>query len=244
MACDLICGILSCTLPEVTINVDLKVLTLWGIHTYKKDRSTQVIKCRPWVTKAQAFPSIHKKIVEFMRCRQINATPFANRSFQPRPKIAARNLVTITRPNRVKLSQPRKINIRPFPPATQLNWLATLKVKEAAGATTNLAPTQTSQPMDTQSTLSPTSPIPPVKFTEHTKYCAICTPLGRICLKEFPMSSDWRMMMKKEKTRIKEKTKNIVKGKHLKPAPEFLHLLPEQLSPPNPPSNSSARCAV
>ena len=57
--------------------------------------------------------------------------------------------------------------------------------------TTRLAPTQTSQPMDTPPTRSPTSHIPPVKFTKHTKYCAICISLGKICLKEFPMSLDW-----------------------------------------------------
>ena len=42
MACELsanydfIFGILSCNLPEDTIDVDLKVHTLWGIHPYKK----------------------------------------------------------------------------------------------------------------------------------------------------------------------------------------------------------------
>ena len=45
--CDLIFGILRCTLPEDTIDVDQKVCTLYGIHTYKKDRSTHVIKCSP-----------------------------------------------------------------------------------------------------------------------------------------------------------------------------------------------------
>ena len=48
MACKLsancysIFGILSCNLLDDTIDV---VQTLQGTHTYKKDRSTQVIKC-------------------------------------------------------------------------------------------------------------------------------------------------------------------------------------------------------
>ena len=45
--CDLIFGIPTCNPPEDTIDVDLKVHTLWGIYTYKKDRSTQVIRCSP-----------------------------------------------------------------------------------------------------------------------------------------------------------------------------------------------------
>ena len=47
------------------------------------------------------------------------------------------------------------------------------------------------QPMETTATLYPTSPKSPMKIIKHSKYCAICTPLGKICLKEFPMSSDW-----------------------------------------------------
>ena len=35
--CILIFGILKCTLPEDTIDVDLKVHVLRGIHTFKKD---------------------------------------------------------------------------------------------------------------------------------------------------------------------------------------------------------------
>ena len=30
-----------------------------------------------------------------------------------------------------------------------------------------------------------------MKFTEHSRYCAIYTPLGKTCPKEFNMSSDW-----------------------------------------------------
>ena len=129
----------------------------------------------------------------FIRHKQIITSPFANRSFQPRPKAAARkcSLVPLTRPYRAEHSQHRQINVRPFPAATQQNWLATLKAKESGrcGATTSLVPTQASQLVDTPSTLSPTSPVPP--NTENSKYCAICTPLGKICPSEFPMSLDW-----------------------------------------------------
>ena len=41
--------------------MDLKVHTLWGIHTYKKDRSTQVIKSSPWGAEVKPFPSLQKK---------------------------------------------------------------------------------------------------------------------------------------------------------------------------------------
>ena len=129
---DLIFGILSCNLPEDTIDVDLKVHTLQGIHAYRKDRSTQVIMCSPWGTEVKAFLSLQKKMVEYLRCRQIITTLFANRSHQPRPKATAVrrcNLITLTRPNREKLSQPRKVSVGPFPKAMQRNWLTPLRPK-------------------------------------------------------------------------------------------------------------------
>ena len=48
----------SCNHQEDTTDVDIKVHTLWGIHTYKRDRNVQVIKCSPWGTKVKHFPSL------------------------------------------------------------------------------------------------------------------------------------------------------------------------------------------
>ena len=126
--CNLIFGILRCTLPQDTIDVDLKVCSLQGIHTYKKDRSIQVIKCSPCGANVQLFQILQKKMAEFMKHRQIITTPFANRSFQPTPRVATRecNLIPLTRPKRGKLYQPRKINVRPLPEATWQNGAGTL----------------------------------------------------------------------------------------------------------------------
>ena len=107
--------------------MDLKVSTLQGIHIYEKDRIT-------WGTEVKLFLSLQKKMAECLNCRQVIATPFANRSYQPRPNPTAmrrHNLVTLTRPNREKPSQPRKVNVGPLPKATQRNWVIILKAKEA-----------------------------------------------------------------------------------------------------------------
>ena len=129
-----------------------------------------------------------------MRCCQAITTPFANRPVQPNPKAAVRkcNLVPLTRPNRAKLSQHRWVNVGPLPEATQQNWASTLgKADDAAGMITSLAPIQGSYLMDTSSMASPISPVAHAIITEHSKYCVICTPLGKICLEEFAMSLDW-----------------------------------------------------
>ena len=49
----------------------------------------------------------------------------------------------------------------------------------------------------------PTLPIPP----EHNKYCAICTPLGKICPNEFPSLKTGTKILKKKREKIKMKKK-------------------------------------
>ena len=142
MLCDLIFGTLECNLPEETIDVILKGHTLRGKHTFGKDRTTWNIKSSSLGTKVQPYSSLKKKMVEFMRHRRTIATPFTNRSLQPRPKVVAKcNLASLTTLNRAKHSHPRKINVEPLPEATQWNWAATLgKAKDVAGIKTAWLP--------------------------------------------------------------------------------------------------------
>ena len=97
-------------------------------------------------------------MTEYLRQRQIITTPFANRSYQSRPKATAirnHNLVTPTRPNREKVSQPRKVNVGPLPKAMQRNWLTTLKVNQAEPAASKQASALT-QPAEATAIWSPT----------------------------------------------------------------------------------------
>ena len=154
----------------------------------KKYRSTQVRKYSPWGTEVKPFPLLWKKMTEFLSQRQVITTHYTYMSYQPRPKATATrrsNLVTLTRPNRVKLSQPRKVNVGPLPKATQRNWLATLRAKEEEAAASSQAPAPTQQ-ADVPANQSPNSPLSP-----DTKYCTICTPLGKLCPYEYPILSDW-----------------------------------------------------
>ena len=175
-----------------------------GIHTYKKDRSTQVIKCSPWGTKVKPFASLQKKMVEYLRCRQITATSFSNRSYQPRPKATAIRrckLVNLTRPNREKLFQPRKVKIGPLPIATQRNWFSTLKAKDVEAAASSQTPTPI-QPAEAPAAQSPTSPLP-----HDTKYITICTPLEKLFPNVHPISLDLDEDLWKEERKDHDKKK-------------------------------------
>ena len=121
---------------------------------------------------------------------------FANRSFQPRPKVEARkcNLEPLTRHNRVKLSQPRMINVNPYHLATQWNWLATLKAKEVAGTTTCQAPHLASQ-----WTHHPCCPLllPYLQTLNIPSSVQYVPHLGRYVLMNFLCLQTWMTMAKK-----------------------------------------------
>ena len=80
MQCDLISGFLKCALPKDTIDVDLKVQTLKGIHTFREDYKMQMTKCSPWRTIVQPYPSLKKKMMEFMRHWQIITPPICQQT--------------------------------------------------------------------------------------------------------------------------------------------------------------------
>ena len=104
-------------------------------------------------------------MVEIIHQRQTLTTPFTYRSYHPRPKKTPKkiNSVPLTRPDRSKLSKPRKTNVYKYQASTsQLNWKSktgkslTQEAIDAAYITsTSLAPMQESQVMNTPSTPSP-----------------------------------------------------------------------------------------
>ena len=61
MQCDLVYEFLKCALPEYTINVDLEVHTLKGIHTFRKVYKSQTTKHSPWGTRGPALPIIEEE---------------------------------------------------------------------------------------------------------------------------------------------------------------------------------------
>ena len=206
---DLVYRCLKYALPEDTIDVNH---TLKGIHTLKKDYKSQSTKCSPWGAEVQQYPSLRKKMVEFMHQRQSITTPNANKNYQLKtyqpktyhPKLKTtpnkRDLIPLPKPDRSKLAKPRKVNIHKptFPGVTgnPINWKSTRKsliqgdIDVACSASTNLAPVKGSQLMNTPSTPLSTSSAAPAKITEHSKYCATCTPLGKDCPEKFTMSTD------------------------------------------------------
>ena len=56
MQCNLVHRFLKCAIPGDTIDVDLKVHTLKGIHMFKKDYKSQTSKCSLWEQRYSPTP--------------------------------------------------------------------------------------------------------------------------------------------------------------------------------------------
>ena len=46
--CNFLHGYFKCKLPVEVVDVEVKITSMQGTHLYKRDQTTQVIKCLPW----------------------------------------------------------------------------------------------------------------------------------------------------------------------------------------------------
>ena len=53
-------------LPLEMVDVEVKVKTMQGIHTCRRDRTSQVNKCNPWRTKLHPYPSLIQKMKTYL----------------------------------------------------------------------------------------------------------------------------------------------------------------------------------
>ena len=73
-------------------------------------------------------------------------------------------------------------------------------------------------------------PAVPAKITEHSKYCVICTPLGKICPEGFAELSDWD---ENKEDQAKDKDKDNI-HKQSKTTPSFSTVMTITVKPPEP----------
>ena len=67
VSCNLDYGLLKCHLPSDTVDVDLKVRTMKGVHVYRKDYKSQVNKCIPWGVEVRPYPEIKIKMADYLK---------------------------------------------------------------------------------------------------------------------------------------------------------------------------------
>ena len=78
--------IVQCQLLEDTIDVEITMRTLKGIHIIRKDHNSQSSVCSPWGSHMKPFPSLHKKMADYIEEWQNITNPFHHdRTFPNRP---------------------------------------------------------------------------------------------------------------------------------------------------------------
>ena len=64
--CNFLHRFFRCKLPVEVVDVEVKVMSMQGMHIFKRDRTTQLITCMPWTTKLCLHPNIIKKMKTFL----------------------------------------------------------------------------------------------------------------------------------------------------------------------------------
>ena len=67
--CNFLCGYFRCLLPIETVDNEVNVKMMTGIHTFRRDRTSQVIFCNPWSTRLHPYPSLIRKNENLFRTR-------------------------------------------------------------------------------------------------------------------------------------------------------------------------------
>ena len=64
--CNFMHGYFRCLLPEETMDVEVRVKMIRGIHTFRRDHTTQIISCNPWSLWLHPYPSLIRKMKTYL----------------------------------------------------------------------------------------------------------------------------------------------------------------------------------
>ena len=86
--CNFLHRYFRCQLPEEMVDVEVKVKTMQSIPTFRRDRTSQVIKCNPWSTRLHLYPSLIWKIktyLEYPAPNPATTNPAATNPYATKP---------------------------------------------------------------------------------------------------------------------------------------------------------------
>ena len=84
--CNFVHGYFRCFLPEVTVDMEVKVKTMKDIHTFRRDCTTQIISCKPWSPRLCPYPSLVRRMQMHLELKGQDASqphPSANQGVRP-----------------------------------------------------------------------------------------------------------------------------------------------------------------
>ena len=75
--CSFSWGYFQCKLPEGMVDVEVKIRTMRGIHTFQRDCTTQIISCKPWSPQQHPYPSLAKKMKTYLELKGLKGQVLA-----------------------------------------------------------------------------------------------------------------------------------------------------------------------
>ena len=90
--CNFLHGFFRCKLPVEVADVEVKITSMQGVHIFRRDRMTQLIKCTPWSMRLHLHPTIIKKMKTFLEVEgKMGPIPVPAPSNQLRPPLPDTN---------------------------------------------------------------------------------------------------------------------------------------------------------
>ena len=90
--CNFLNGYFRCLLPVETVDVEVKVNTMRGTNTFRRDRTSQIIKCNPWTTKLYPYSCLIQKMKMYLELE-------GKLGPKPRPQLQTQLQPTLPQPS-------------------------------------------------------------------------------------------------------------------------------------------------
>ena len=120
--CNFLYGFFRCKLPVEVVDMEVKITSMQGTHIFRRERTTQLIKCTPCSRRLHLHPTIIKKMKTFLEVEnKMGLIPTPSRQFIPplpdTNPIIRKDTVTEKR----KRATPKK-KFRPATPKPATAW--------------------------------------------------------------------------------------------------------------------------
>ena len=82
--CNFLHSFFRCKLLIEVVDVEVKITSMQGMHIFRRDQTTQLIKCTPWSTRLHPHPTIIKEMKTFLKVEgKIGPIPALISQFRP-----------------------------------------------------------------------------------------------------------------------------------------------------------------
>ena len=145
--CNFLHGFFRCKLPVEVVDMEVKVTSVQGMHIFRRDRTTQLIRCIPWTTKLCPCPAIVKKMKIFleMENKMVQIIPAPISQFRsPLPETNSNFKKSDTKEERKRATPKRKF--RPATPRVATMCPPLLQAPPKPNSNTSSAPVREDTP--------------------------------------------------------------------------------------------------